>query len=243
MNQAIQSVADKYGIAPCPPQEFVHIGIPALDAITGGVPKGRIVDIHGAEDAGKTALALAMAKGSVLYIDAENKLAPCMVKGRKDFYVAHVQTLEAALEVCRVAAKGFDTIILDTLEALPLEWDPWEFIAKPNEGPREGLLSRAFSVLVPELLSYGCTLIIVNQMRAVPGVFRYEQDHSTGGRALNYYAALRLDVRCIESVKTGSERTGQRVRVRAVKNKYGSPGGAVTLTLDYLAGFGGRKKR
>ena len=127
MNHAIQAVAERYGLTTCPPpQEFISIGIPSLDAVTGGVPKGRIVDIHGGEDTGKTALA--MAKGSVLYIDAENKLDPHMIHGRKSFYVAHLETLEDALEVIRIAAKAFDSIVLDTIEALPMKSEPWDCV-------------------------------------------------------------------------------------------------------------------
>ena len=217
MNQAIQAIAAKYNIAPCPPpQEFIPTGFPALDAVTGGIPKGRIVDVHGAEDAGKTALALAMAKGSVLYIDAENKLVPWMVRGRKSFYVMHPETLEDALEVCRIAAAGFDTIVLDTIEALPTSWEPWAYVAHPREtydGPREKLLSKALPVLVPVLLSHGCTLILVNQMRDIPGIMYGRPDHSTGGRALRYYASLRMEVNRIEYVKKG-QTTAIRLALR-----------------------------
>lgn len=241
MNQAIQAVAERYGLTTCPPpQEFIPIGIPALDAVTGGIPKGRIVDIHGAEDAGKTALALTLAKGSVLYIDAENKLDLRMIQGRKSFYIAHLETLEDALEVCRIAAAGFDTIVLDTVEAIPEAWDPWITITEPRENSREKLLSKALAILAPILLFNSCTLIVVNQMRAVPGIFHYELDHSTGGRALGYFASLRLEVRLIESVKKNDKRIGQKIRVRVEKNKHGRPAGEAMLTIDYRRGLCGK---
>ena len=238
MNQTIQVIAARYNIAACPPpQKFIPTGFKTLDAVTGGVPKGRIVDVYGTADAGKTALALSLARGNVLYIDAENKLSPWMVQKRKGLYVAHAESLESALEICRIAAAGFDTIVLDTIEALPEAFDPWTTISEPRENSRERLMSNALPVLVPLLYSNGCTLITVNQVRCVYGIFRYERDHSTGGKALDYYAALQLEVRRIDNVRENGERTGQKIMVRVAKSKYHRPGGAAELVLDYRRGL------
>lgn len=240
MNHAIQAVAERYGLTTCPPpQKFISTGIPALDAVTGGVPKGRIVDIHGGEDAGKTALALAMAKGSVLYIDAENKLDPHMIHDLKNFYIAHLETLEDALEVVRIATKAFDSIVLDTIEALPMKSEPWDCVTnyhKPHDDRREKLLSTALPALIPILLSNHCTLILVNQMRNIPGVMYGKPDHSAGGKALLYYAFLRLEVNRIDYTKKGQTRTGQKIRVCVSKNRCGHSRGAAELTIDYSKG-------
>lgn len=239
MNSTIQAIAEEYSVAPCHIPEFIPSGFPALDYVTGGIPKGRIVDIHGAEDAGKTALAAALAKGNTLFLDAENNLTPA--NARKGTFVMRPDTLEDALEVCRTAALGFDTVVIDSIEALPTREDlrmgvGW-YSMNEGLGRRERLLSDALPILSHELLANGCTLIIVNQMRNKQGVMYGRPDLSTGGKALPYYAALRLELSRVELTKERSRITGQVVRIRVEKNKYGTPFGRVELTLDYRRGW------
>lgn len=235
MNQALQAIAERYGVRPCRVPEFVPSGLPALDAVTGGIPVGRIVDIHGAEDSGKTALALALARGTTLFLDGECKLNPAYVRAPGRFWVMRPETLEDALEVCRTAARGFDTVVLDSIEAFPIREEqevPLSDIFGSYDGSREKLLSHALPILARELSASGCTLILVNQMRNRMGVVYGRVDFSTGGRALGYYAALRLEL-----FRAGNEKTRQTVRVRASKCKYRTPYGTAELTLDYRRGW------
>lgn len=235
MNNAIQAIAEKYNVAPCRIPEFIPSGFPALDYVTGGIPKGRIVDIHGEEDAGKTALAVALAKGNTLFLDAENNLTHDNV--RNGAFVMRPDTLEDALEVCRTAAQGFDTVVIDSIEALPTREDLRMDAEWCNTKHREEIMSKALPILAHEFLANGCTLIIVNQMRNRQGVIYGRTDFSTGGRALTYYASLCLELHRIEFTKYRSSVTGQVIRVRVMKNKFNTPFGTAELTLDYSRGW------
>lgn len=238
MNLAIQAIAERYNIAPCRIPEFVPSGIPALDAVTGGIPQGRITEIYGAEDTGKTALALTLAKGNTLFLDAEYKLIPNM--GRRGLCVMHPETLEDALNVCRTAATGFDSIVIDSLEALPTHYDLRMGVAQyhMDEDVKlcEQLLSKALPILSTECLANGCTLIIVNQMRNCPWIMFGNPERSTGGRALPYYATLRIKVNRIEIAMKGGQVVNQKLRVLVEKHKYHAPGGTAFLSLDYHSG-------
>lgn len=241
MNQTLQAIAPKYNLSPCRTPELIPSGLPALDAVTGGIPKGRIVDIHGAEDSGKTSLALALAKGATLYLDGESKLVSSHVRGVENFFVMRPKTLENALEVCRTAARGFDTIIVDTLESIPTGYDLSMGVSRHYEDSdrkvRETLLSHALPVLAPELIANGCTLILVNQMRDRQGVVYGKPDFSTGGKALPYYATLRLELNLVEYIKSRHEVMGQKVLVMVQKNKFCKPFGRAELLLDYRRGW------
>lgn len=240
MNQALQAIAERYGVRPCRVPEFVPSGLPALDAVTGGIPVGRIVDIHGAEDSGKTALALALARGTTLFLDGECKLNPAHVRDPGNFWVMRPETLEGVLEVCRTAAQGFDTVIVDSIEAFPIRTEQelsLSVMFGSYDGSREKLLSRALPILARELCASGCTLILVNQMRNRQGVMYGRVDLSTGGRALTYYAALRLELNRVEYVRDRQDITGQKDRVWASKCKYRTPGGRADLLLDYRRGW------
>lgn len=241
MNQAIQAIAKKYNVTPCRAPGFAPSGFPALDAVTGGVPVGRIVDIHGAEDTGKTALAVALARGTTLFLDAENKLTPDHVRGREGFFSMHPSTLEDALEICRTAARGFDTVVIDSIEALPMRLDlergVGEYSMSEDIKSRERLMSTALPILSRECLVCGCALIIVNQMRNRPEIIYGRPDAATGGKVLLYYAALRLETIRVEIVSRRREAIGQIVRVRVMKHKYKAPFGEAELVLDYRRGW------
>lgn len=241
MNQALQAVIAKYDFITCRVPQFVPSGISDLDAVTGGIPKGRIIDVYGGEDAGKSALALALAKGNTLLLDAECKLAPSMA--RCGLYVMHPETLEDALNICRMAAVGFNTVIVDSLEALPLKPEQerplMDFFLEYGDEykkTREQLLSKALPVLSMELLACGCTLIVVNQLLDRDGVIYGNPEYSTGGRALPYYASVRLLVSRIEYIMKRGQVTGQIVKVSVVKHRFGQCFGSAKLALDYHTG-------
>ena len=216
--------------------DIVSTGIMGLDIAlgVGGIKKGSIVEIYAPESAGKTTLALQMCKQyqkdkPVLYIDTERTLTretiEMMGVKEKNFYLMHVDNLEMALEVCKtVALNGsFSAIVIDSLAGLV----PKAQIDGNVGDTHVGLFSRIMSETLPILTTFldnsGCTLIITNQLREKTGVMFGNPEHATGGRALKYYASVRLDVRRIESLKQGGEVIGNRTRVKVVKNKIAPP--------------------
>ena len=222
----------RLGDLPVPSEDVIPTGLPDLDAVfgIGGVPKGRIIEVYGPESSGKTALALHIARQApnALYLDADHGLVPWLCEG---LHMLTVDTLEDALEAVRVAAPAFDVIVIDTLAALPMMEDTVTDLHM-RKCPAN-LLSRALPVLTAELANSGCTLVVVNQLRDIPGVMYGNPEKTTGGRALKFYASVRLGIRRIEMLKEKSEIVGQRVRIRCVKNKVAPPFREAVLDLWY----------
>ena len=242
LEQTIHSIIQRHGEGaimrlgdlPAPSEAVIPTGLPDLDAVfgIGGVPRGRIIEIHGPESAGKTALALHIARQApnALYVDADNGLPPVGLLGATGLHLLTVDNLEDALEAVRVAAPGFDVIVIDTLAALPMREDEITDIKWKTKNPAN-LLSRALPILAAELANSGCTLVVVNQLRDIPGVMYGNPEEVTGGRALKFYASVRLDVRRIEVRKEKSEIVGQKVRIRCTKNKTAPPFREAVLSL------------
>ncbi len=227
-----------------PEQETVSTGFPQFDAVIGGgIPLGRIVEIFGAEDSGKTALALHLAHqigGPVLYADADHKLTPHILHGR-GLYLLDVETLENTMEACKTAIiGGFRAVVVDTVTALPTRRD---IVTSINDRffARENLQAKVMAKAVPILNRIlhvsGCTLFLVNQLRNKQGVIYGRPDIATGGNAIKNFAALRLETKKIELVRTGAVVKGQTMAVDVVKCKYAPPGKRVLLTLAYDEGL------
>lgn len=226
-----------------PPVELVPSGIPQLDVAIGGIPRGRIIEIHGNEGSGKTALALHLAQqlgGPVLYIDADHGLSPYIL-GEQELYLLDVPSLEDALDACWTAAVGgFAAIVLDSVAALPTNEDLRESIngKYPLRERQAQVMAKALPALVGVLHGTGCTLILVNQMREKPGIVYGNPYYPTGGKAIGYFAALRLETRRIEQIKPAREEaTGQVMRVDVRKCKYGTPGVCAVVSLIYGEGL------
>ncbi len=230
-----------YGTAP---QEIISTGVPQLDAVTGGgIPRGRIVEIHGNDGSGKTALTLHLAQqtgGAVLYADADHGLSPYILRGR-ELYLLNVDTLEDALDACQTAAiGGFSAVVIDTVTAFPTGEDMRVGINDKYGPPRNQqakVMSKCLPILTGLLHVTGCTLFLVNQLREKPGIVYGRPDRPTGGRAIGYFAALRLETRRIETMESGKIVTGQKVAVDVVKCKQAAQGKRAIVTLTYGKGI------
>lgn len=144
---------------------------------------------------------------------------------KNNFYLMHVNNLEMALEVCKTVAQAgtFSAIVVDSLAGLVPKAQIDGDVGDSHPGLFSRIMSEALPVLTPYLDISGCTLIIINQLREKVGVMFGNPEHATGGRALKYYASVRLDMRRIESLKQGGEVIGSRTRVKVVKNKIATP--------------------
>ena len=229
--------------------DIVSTGIMGLDIAlgVGGIKKGSIVEIYAPESAGKTTLALQMCKQyqkdkPVLYIDTERTLTretiEMMGVKEKNFYLMHVNNLEQALETCKTVAQAgtFGAIVIDSLAGLAPKAQIDGDIGDFHAGLFARIMSDALSVLTPFLDNAGCTLIVINQIREKIGVMFGNPERATGGRALKYYASVRLDVRRIESIKSMGDTTGFRTRVTVTKNKLAAP--LKNVEFDIMFGHG-----
>ena len=203
--------------------ECIPTGSLSLDIALGlgGVPKGRVVEIYGPESSGKTTVALHMVaevqkRGGIAgFIDAEHALDPVYAKNIgvdiDNLYISQPDSGEQALEICEtmVRSGAIDIVIVDSVAALV--------------GLQARLMSQALRKLTPVVSKNNCVVIFINQLREKVGVMFGNPETTTGGRALKFYASVRLDVRKIETLKSGGEVIGNRTRVKIVKNKVAPP--------------------
>ena len=217
--------------------EVIPTGSLALDMALGigGLPKGRIVEIYGPESSGKTTLALhvvanAQKKGGVsAYIDAEHALDPAYARklgvDTDSLIVSQPDNGEQALEIADMLIRSgaLDVIVIDSVAALVPKAEIEGEMGDSHVGLQARLMSQALRKMTGALAQAGTTAIFINQLREKIGVFFGNPETTTGGKALKFYASVRLDIRRIQTLKNGDEAVGNRTRVKVVKNKIAPP--------------------
>ena len=217
--------------------ETVPTGSISLDIALGlgGVPKGRIIEIYGPESSGKTTVALHMVvevqkRGGIAgFIDAEHALDPVYAKNIgvdiDDLYISQPDNGEQALEITEtmVRSGAVDIVIVDSVAALVPKAEIDGEMGDSHVGLQARLMSQALRKLTAVISKSNCMVIFINQLREKVGVMFGNPETTTGGRALKFYASVRMDVRRIETLKLGGDVVGNRVRVKVVKNKIAPP--------------------
>jgi len=213
--------------------ETIPTGSLSLDI--GGVPRGRVVEIYGPESSGKTTVALHMISevqkrgGIAGFIDAEHALDPVYAKNIgvdiDELYISQPDSGDQALEITEtmVRSGAMDIVVIDSVAALVPKQEIEGDMGDSHVGLQARLMSQALRKLTPVISKSNCVVIFINQLREKVGVMFGNPETTTGGRALKFYASIRMDVRRIETLKQGGEIVGNRTRVKVVKNKIAPP--------------------
>ncbi len=217
--------------------EAIPTGAVSLDIATGigGIPRGRIVEIFGPESSGKTTLTLHIIAeaqkmgGKAAFIDAEHALDPEYARNLgvdvNELLVSQPDTGEQALEICEMLVRSgaIDVVTVDSVAALVPKAEIQGDMGDSHVGLQARLMSQALRKLAGAINKSNTSAIFINQLREKVGVMFGNPEVTTGGRALKFYSSMRLDVRKIESIKSGDSVLGNRTRVKVVKNKVAPP--------------------
>ena len=201
----------------------------------GGVPRGRVIEIYGPESSGKTTLSLHIAAeaqkagGVAAFIDAEHALDPIYASALgvdvDELLVSQPDTVEQALEIGNmlIDSEGVDVVVIDSVAALVPQAEIDGEMGQSHVGLQARLMSQALRKLTSSINKTQTTVIFINQIREKIGVMWGSPETTSGGRALKFYASVRIDIRRIETLKIGAEMIGNRVRAKIVKNKVAPP--------------------
>jgi recombination protein RecA len=227
----------KYGETEVAPVEVIPTGCLTLDMAlgVGGIPRGRVIEIYGPESSGKTTVSLHILAeaqklgGVAAFIDAEHALDPVYAQrlGVKleDLYISQPDNGEQALDICEALVRtgGVDIIVIDSVAALTPKAEIEGDMGASSIGLQARLMSQALRKLTPIVNKSKTCVIFINQLREKVGVIFGSPEVTTGGKALKFYASVRLDVRRGEAIKDGDGIIGNRTKIKVVKNKLAPP--------------------
>ena len=259
LNEALKQIEKQYGkgsIMKLGERSLVEVDVISSGSLSidnvigvGGFPKGRIIEIYGPESSGKTTLALQAiaecqkANGKCAFIDAEHAIDPKYAKALgvdiDELILSQPDSGEQALEIAEVLIKSgaIDLIVIDSVAALVPQAELDGEMGDSNIGLHARLMSKAMRKLAGSMSANNCTAIFINQLREKVGVMFGNPEVTTGGRALKFYASIRLEVRKGEPIKSGSDVIGNKVNVKCAKNKVAPPFKSCTVEIYYGEGI------